>query len=775
MNHASSRRTSALLVAAACVAPLLAAAGTGPATAGPVASAVFRVNTSINNYQADGRTAMDADGDYIVTWESLQNDFSFDIYAQRYNSAGVAQGSETRINTTTVGDQHLPAVAMDTDGDYVITWESPDGSGSGVYFQRYNAAGVPQGTETRVNTTTTDVQIRPEVAMDADGDYVITWTSHAQDGSIYGIYAQRYSANGNPQGVETRVNTTTADNQESSTIAMDADGNYVITWQSNLQDDGSSIGVFAQRYSAAGTPRGPETQVNTTTASQQQYPNVAMDVDGDYIITWDSVGQDGSGLGVYAQRYNANGTPQGTETRINTTTADDQINGIAAFDARGDYVIAWTSHLQDGSGYGVYARRYSSEGTAESAESRINTFTSNDQLFTSVAMDADGDYVITWMSYLQEDGESYEIYGRRLRGPEPVDLSLSQSESADPVAVGRRVTYRMQVANLGEPATDTGVAAIDAAIGTATGVRVVSTVPEGATFVSSAGTGWTCTPFAATTRCLLTGPLAAGDVAPTLALTYTAPDTAGPLLHHARVYENQRDPVPANDAETERTSVMCSLEFNAPSFSQTEASAMTATVTRHGTGCGTSGVSYTTAAASATAGTDFTNVAGTLTWTDADTDLAFSIPLVDDGLDEKTEQLNLLLTNPTGALLATRSLANGLIGDNDDPPRINFTSTAATAAEPGALLDLTVQLSEVSGQDVTVVLAKAGTATYLTDYFAPKRLTIPAGQRNVTFTVEVADDNTVEGNELAVIALATPTAATLGTQKTYRLTITDDD
>ncbi len=87
---------------------------------------------------------------------------------------------------------------------------------------------------------------------------------------------------------------------------MGADGEFVVTWMSSGQD-GSSFGIYAQRYNAAGVAQGGEFLVNTATFDSQSYPAVAMDADGDFVITWMSSGQDGPGLGIYAQRYNAAG------------------------------------------------------------------------------------------------------------------------------------------------------------------------------------------------------------------------------------------------------------------------------------------------------------------------------------------------------------------------------------------------------------------------------------------------------------------------------------
>ncbi len=99
-----------------------------------------------------------------------------------------AIGPEVRINSVVTDSQQLPAIATDAEGDYVVTWQSngQDGSGFGIFAQRYNSAGVAQGSEFRVNTTTANDQTNPAVTMDADGDFVITWQSDQQDGSFNG-------------------------------------------------------------------------------------------------------------------------------------------------------------------------------------------------------------------------------------------------------------------------------------------------------------------------------------------------------------------------------------------------------------------------------------------------------------------------------------------------------------------------------------------------------------------------------------------------------------
>jgi hypothetical protein len=388
----------------------------------------FNVNTYTTNSQFNPVVAIDDDGDFVVTWQSLEQEGDdYGIYAQRYSADGVAQGSEFKVNTHTTDRQTNPSVAMDADGDFVVTWQgqNQDGSNYGIYAQRYSAEGVAQGSEFQVNTYTINNQLNPAVAMDADGDFVVTWQSYGQDGSNYGIYGQRYdkdgSVNNGAQGSEFRVNTYTTNNQLNPAVAMDADGDFVVSYQG-----GSGSGIYAQRYDKDGSvnngTQGSEFRVNTYTNINPQNPSVTMDADGDFVVTWQSENQDGSGYGIYAQRYDKDGSvnngAQGSEFRVTTYTINNQRNPSVAMDADGDFVVTWQSYGQDGSYDGIYAQRYDKDGSvnngAQGSEFQVNTYTNSFQRNPSVAMDADGDFVVTWQSYGQ-DGSAEGIYTKQYR------------------------------------------------------------------------------------------------------------------------------------------------------------------------------------------------------------------------------------------------------------------------------------------------------------------------------------------------------------------------
>jgi len=409
---------------------------------------------------------------------------------------GDPQGPEFQVNTYTTYWQSGPAVAIDADGDFVVAWTSDgleglgqDGSDSGIYAQRYNRAGVAQGPEFQVNTYTTNRQGWPTVAMDADGDFVVAWISLYQDGSYWGIYAQRYDRAGVAQGPEFQVNTYTTLDQASPAIAMDADGNFVVAWIS-LYQDGSYSDIYAQRYNSVGEAQGPEFRVNTYTTDRQFGPAVAIDADGDFVVAWASTGlyyyggdsQDGSYAGIYAQRYDRAGMAQGPEFQVNTYTTNNQFGPAVAMDADGDFVVAWTStnsheydygNGQDGSAGGIYAQRYNSAGVAQGPEFQVNTYTTNNQGGPTVAMDADGDFVVTWTSsglyhpegYREgQDGSAGGIYAQTYshagvaQGPEfRVNTYTTLDQDSPAVAIDADGDFVVAWTSRGQDGSYTGV------------------------------------------------------------------------------------------------------------------------------------------------------------------------------------------------------------------------------------------------------------------------------------------------------------------------------
>lgn len=229
-----------------------------------------------------------------------------------------------------------------------------------ISAQRYNASGVPQGSEFKVNTYTYSAQSSPSITALANGGFVVSWVSYTQDGSGGGIYAQRYDANGVVQGGEFRVNTTTIQDQSEPSITTLINGDFVVTWKSF--QDGWGYGIYAKLYSASGIAKSSELMVNTTVYSHQIEPSITALTSGGFVISWTSIDQNGDIYGIYAQRFNASGVKQGSEFHVNTYTPSEQTNSSISALSDGGFIVSWQSYVQDGSAFGVYAQRYDANG-----------------------------------------------------------------------------------------------------------------------------------------------------------------------------------------------------------------------------------------------------------------------------------------------------------------------------------------------------------------------------------------------------------------------------
>jgi hypothetical protein len=382
----------------------------------------FRVNTYTTGYQFQASVAADASGNFVVVWTSSQDGADTSVHGQRYSSTGAPLGPEFRVNTYTTFNQRMASVAADASGNFVVVFTNPgaDGFADGISGQRYSSSGTPLGPEFVVNTYTTDAQNDSSVAADASGDFVVVWTSTAQDGSNYGVFGQRYSSSGLALGPEFLVNTYITGHQYRPSIAADTSGNFVVVWTSSSQD-GDGSGVFGQRYSSTGAPLGPEFRVNTYTTSPQTYGSVAADASGNFVAVWTSFSQDGDGSGIFGQRYSSSGAPLGPEFRVNTYTTNAQDYPSVAADATGDFVVVWVSLGEDGSYRGVFGQRFAGTGAPVGPEFRVNTYTTSGQSQATVAADASGNFVVVWRSYGQ-DGSAQGVFGQRYGQIVPVEL-----------------------------------------------------------------------------------------------------------------------------------------------------------------------------------------------------------------------------------------------------------------------------------------------------------------------------------------------------------------
>jgi hypothetical protein len=370
---------------------------------------------------SDASVAMDKVGDQVVVWRNSRSDGS-EIDGQVYGTNGKPIGNVFQVASPPTNTQtyvYAPSVAMDARGDFVVAWINfhyPTGGpfDDRVHARRFNLAGQPQGSEITVDKTTgaaSDSQ--PKVAMDSLGNFVIAWGSFSFNQG--GVYGQRFNSAGIPQGNVFRVDDP-LQLSSSFSLAMDSRGDFVIAWRDFL------IGgnVYAERFDSGGNPQGTPIQVGITTySSQQQSPAVAMDSVGDFVVVWQQIiplaGE--PSIGIFAQRYDRSGNAQGGI--IEVTKNDNNSNWESpsvAMNATGDFVVAWEaldrcSHLING-----FARQYHSSGVAKGPDFLVSTSATSNSLSPNVAMDSKNNIAFVWTKFIAGKNDfSSRIYTRRFR------------------------------------------------------------------------------------------------------------------------------------------------------------------------------------------------------------------------------------------------------------------------------------------------------------------------------------------------------------------------
>jgi hypothetical protein len=438
----------------------LAAPPAGLAQPGPLGPQ-FQVNEWTTGSQFGPAVAGDGAGNFVVVWTSLEGagtDASLSVQGRRYDAAGTPLGGEFQVNVWTTGYQADPAVASDAAGNFVVVWTSYGSAGSdaawhSIQARRYDAAGTPLGGQFQVNVWTTDAQHSPAVAPDGAAGFVVVWSSQSGAGTDLdagSIQGRRYDAAGVPLGGEFQVNTYTTSGQAAPAVAADATGS-VVAWESfGSAMDGEGTSVQAQRYDAAGTPLGPQFQVNEWTTGFQRSPAVALDGAGTLVVAW---ARDYSDSLIQARRFDAAGTPLGPEFQVNVFTTFILTNPAVAADAAGNFLVVWDTFPYPGccSFYTVQGQRYDAAGAPLGGEFQVNAHGDAGQGRPAVANTAGADFVVLWDSFdsAGSDADEKSIQGQILSPSVPTTTSSSvtstTSSTLPPTALmpGRILVVRL--------------------------------------------------------------------------------------------------------------------------------------------------------------------------------------------------------------------------------------------------------------------------------------------------------------------------------------------
>lgn len=367
------------------------------------------INDTILGTQTNSKVAALAGGGYVVIWESDQGNV---IYQQRYDASGNEVGGQTLVDDDLSGDQSDASVTGLKDGGYLVVWERDMGSHTNLYAQRFNAGGnevdidgVSAGGNSQfvVQQNAVGNQFLPVVTALSDGGFVIAWgTNDPAIDADTGIAARIYDASGFSSD-EFIVNEVTSGTQRDVTIAALENNRFVVGW---VDQSVNGFDVKARVFDAGDPTSGAEFTLNDVTANRQSDLSITGLANGEFVAIWQAnSAQDGSGQGLFAKVFDANGTTRIAEFVVNQVTAGHQENGRIVALADGGFLAVYESSI-DGDSTGIVGRRFppSSDWTGIGDEFVINTQQYGDQTLPDAALLSDGSMVVTWSSADGDEG-----------------------------------------------------------------------------------------------------------------------------------------------------------------------------------------------------------------------------------------------------------------------------------------------------------------------------------------------------------------------------------
>jgi Dockerin type I domain len=441
----------------------------------------FQVNVSTTGHQWEPKVACDAAGDFVIVFPGYDASLSthYGLFGQLYHADGSLNGGQFLVSNVPSYFSTDASVAMNSAGSFVVAWSAVGDINVSDQFvilaRQYDSSGVPQGPSFQVNQNATYDCVTPMVAISASGGFAITWEMDVGSNSLpvgtylvpqtlSAIMLRQFDSGGNAISTETTV----ADNLPSSltnlglenaAVSVDSSGDMAVAWSEKNIDHG--WGSKLRFYMASGQTSG-EVQFNSNTtpvpitfdSSNNLYATgnngllrITASVAPVVSTVFASTGavligiprNDGSFVGagqitgignagdVFAQEITplTTGYLLGSAVQFNTYLPDEQSRPAICVDADGDGVITWRSMGEDGSGFGVYARRFAGNAPVPFAP-LVNNGSSNMSSVTSAS--------VSFHRVLTLPSNAFELTGPN--GIVPVAVDLSGTTSA-----GTKITF----------------------------------------------------------------------------------------------------------------------------------------------------------------------------------------------------------------------------------------------------------------------------------------------------------------------------------------------
>jgi uncharacterized protein YkwD len=233
----------------------------------------------------DTQAGIDGDGNILIVF-SKNTPPGQTIYAKRF-SARTASWSASEVIAASACDSGCSGggIAVDASGNALVTWVGRTGRLESIHFDA--VTGRWGGVEVVSPSTTSSAGV-DSLAADANGDFVVTWTTPFSGAANPSFLSRRFSSSSGTWGPVT----TLSDNGYWGSIVIDPSGNATAVWNHN----GTPAGFKGARFdAAAGSWSGAIDLAASTPASAVVSPSLGVDAAGNVRVSWQRYPPTGNG------------------------------------------------------------------------------------------------------------------------------------------------------------------------------------------------------------------------------------------------------------------------------------------------------------------------------------------------------------------------------------------------------------------------------------------------------------------------------------------------
>jgi hypothetical protein len=375
------------------------------------------VNSVSTGQQVNPAVAADANGNFVAVWQDDRNENGFyEIHARGFDVRGVQTIPDFTVNSIASGQQLRPAVAADADGNFIVVWED-DQDENGFYevlARGFDAQGNETFRDLTVNSVSSGQQLAPAVAADGQGTFVVVWEDDRDENGFYQIHARGFDVRGVQTIADFTVNSIASGQQLRPAVAADVDGNFIVVWEDD-QDENGFYEILARGFDAQGNQTFQDFTVNSVSSGQQLAPAVAADEGGTFVVVWQDDKDENGFYQIHARGFDNRGNQAVADFTVNLLASGQQIQPAVAMNSGASFIVGWADDSNRNGIYEIKARGFHADGAQALPEFTVNSESRGQQLNPAVTSSDLGDFIVAWEDDRNENGV-YEIHARGLFG-----------------------------------------------------------------------------------------------------------------------------------------------------------------------------------------------------------------------------------------------------------------------------------------------------------------------------------------------------------------------